>query len=88
MSRLTPEELSLLGDMPPPLTAEEVLCGRKGTEPLTLTEGEKQAISFGKDAPSIYPFVKVNDLNNQNERDILDCNPERNTIVIGIRGSF
>ena len=82
------EDTSLIGEMPPPLTADEVLTGRKRRRKIDLTDSEKQAISFQKEERSVRPFVKINDLNNQNERDILDCNPERNSIVVGIRVSF
>lgn len=88
MSSKNPEDLSQFGDMPPPLTAEEVLCGRKGRRQISLTDAEKQSIRFGKDSSPIYPFVMLKDLNNQNEKDILDCNPEHNTIIVGIRGTF
>lgn len=82
------EDTSLLGEMPPPLTADEVLTGRKTRKPIALTDGEKQSISFKRGETSVLTFVKFNDLNNQNERDILDCNPERNSIVVGIQVSF
>lgn len=82
------EDTSLLGEIPPPLTADEVLTGRKRRRNIALTDSEKHAISFQKKERPVRPFVKFNDLNNQNERDILDCNPERNSIVVGIQVSF
>lgn len=36
-------------------------------------------------APRIFPFVKIDDLNNQNEND--DNRPKR-SLVIGIKGEF
>jgi hypothetical protein len=41
-----------------------------------------------KDKATIRPYVRVNDLNNQNEQDNHNDNPTKRAIEIGIKGTF
>lgn len=52
---------------------------------------DKEQMGFGKKKirkPNPCPFIKFEDLNNKTEKDILDCNPERPAVVIGLKWDF
>lgn len=54
-----------------------------------LTPEEISAFGRKKlSVPSVIPFVRYKDHNNQNERDIQDCNPKHSAWEAGINISF
>ena len=55
----------------------------------TLSRGILDSLHPKKDSKStIRPFVRINDLNNQNEQDKHNDNPSKRAIEIGIKGTF
>ena len=77
--------------------SDEILTGKRlptldklwGRRNYPLSQEEIDA--FGRHNPSpptIVPVVRYKDHNNQNERDILDCNPIHGAFETGIKISF
>lgn len=54
----------------------------------TKEENESLLEKPSFEIPDSLPFVGSQDLNNQNERDELDCNPEHKVFTVGIKGTF
>ena len=57
-----------------------------GRKPLT----KEELSGFGKQHRKFSSpfFIDIVDLNNQNEKDILDCNPPKMAIVAGLKFTF
>lgn len=73
-------------------TMEEADRIIKGIKKISVQEEElpKNVLCKIKDRVTINPtpFIKIEDLNNQNNQDILDCNPSRPSVRIGLKWTF
>lgn len=78
-------------DETPKATDDCVLLKKPSCPPKKITLTEEELKGFGKQVrsrPNPCPYIRIYDANNQTEQDILNCNPSRPAVEIGLSFSF